>query len=419
MVRYIHCSPRAGRSGTKSVCRPVHWLGVYPGTQKHYIPQPYRHRLSSDILTFYCSLILADYGADVVRVDRPVSPFGPPRDTLCRHKRSVIVDLKNAQSRHAFLELVKVADVLIDPYRPGVMSRLGLGPSDLRQINPNLIYAHLHGFRPDGIYGARAGHDINYLAVSGVLGLFGRKGEVPSPPANILGDFAGGGLVCVVGILMALMHRIRQKTTTAGGSGSGSGSGQVVTANMVDGTAYLATFARQQLGHENWDRPRGENLLDGAAPFYEVYATKDDRFVAVGAQEPQFYKALLDGLGLEASKMPPQWERQHWPDTKKLFASLFRGRTMREWREVFDSVDACVTPVLNMDETEQPLKTLVELSESPGLDVRDQDPYPELKKGEGAQDVLREWVPNAVTHGSIEIHPESGFLVAVKPRAKL
>jgi len=343
----------------------------------------------------FAGLVLADYGADVVRVDRLVTPFGPPRDTLCRRKRSVVVDFKSPGSRLAFLELVKVADVLIDPYRPGVMNRLGLGPNVLCALNPRLVYAHLHGFRPGGLYGTRAGHDINYLAAAGILSLLGRKDETPAPPANILGDFAGGGLVCVTGILMALMHR------------QVSGKGQVVTANMVDGSAYLATFARQQLGRQNWDRPRGENLLDGAAPFYEVYATKDDRFVAVGAQEPQFYQALLKGLGLEMALLE-QWDRAHWPATKERFADRFRQKTMDEWRAIFDGVDACVTPVWTMGETEQPHAPLVELSDSPSLDVAVQEDFPELKKGEGCTEVLREWVPGC--KGLIDVDGDSKLL---------
>lgn len=292
-----------------------------------------------------------------------------------------MIDLKSPSSRDAFLTLVKVADVLIDPYRPGVMSRLGLGPERLTKLNPRLIYAHLHGFRPDGMYGQAAGHDLNYLAVSGILSIVGRKNEKPSPPANILGDFAGGGLVCVTGILFALLHR------------HSTGRGQVVTTNMVDGSAYLATFPRQQHGHQNMDRPRGENLLDGAAPFYEVYETKDGRFVAVGAQEPQFYAQLLHGLGLGKRKLPEQWDRTHWPAMKSRFEGIFKSKTMNEWRAVFDGTDGCVSPVLQWDEVEKPYKPLVELSESPSLDVSVQEDFPEVKKGEGCSEVLKEWVP--------------------------
>jgi alpha-methylacyl-CoA racemase len=352
----------------------------------------------------FAGLILADYGATVVRVDRTFNVFGPPRDTLCRRKRSVVIDLKNASSRRVFLELVKVADVLIDPYRPDVMARLGLGPETLCRLNDRLIYAHLYGFRPDGVYGTRAGHDINYLAVAGILSILGRRDENPTPPANILGDFAGGGLVCVAGILFALIHR---QTT---------GKGQVVSVNMVDGSAYLATFMRQQQGHENNDRPRGENLLDGAAPFYEVYKTSDDRFVAVGAQEPQFYELLLKGMGLDANAMPAQWDRNSWPRTKALFANVFRQKTRDEWQAIFDGTDACVSPVLDMDETEQPFKPLVELSASPSLDVSVQESYPELKKGEGGEGVLNEWMPHA--KDLVDIDPSSKLLT-MRHAAKL
>lgn len=345
----------------------------------------------------FLSLVLADYGASVVRIDRPVAPFGPPRDTLCRHKRSIVIDFKKEPSRHAFLEFVKQADILIDPYRPGVMDRLGLGSNVLRELNPRLIYAHLYGFRPDGKYGLRAGHDINYLAVSGVLSLLGRKDEVPAPPSNVLGDFAGGGLVCVTGILLALTRR------------SITGKGQVVTANMVDGTTYLATFLRQQKGHQNMDKPRGENLLDGAAPFYEVYRTKDERFVAVGAQEPQFYAELLAGLKLDSKNMPAQWDRTQWPRTKQLFARIFREKTIQEWTEIFDHTDGCVSPVLHMEEIEKPFRPLVELSESPSLDVAVQEEYPELKRNEGWEEAVREWIPHM--NGRIKLDAQAQLLV--------
>lgn len=369
----------------------VDWLQVHlQGTVTRTTYQARDLQLTHD------RVVLADYGADVVRVDRLVTPFGPPRDTLCRRKRSVVVDLKSPESRLAFVELVKVADVLIDPYRPGVMDRLGLGPKVLCAMNPRLIYAHLHGFRPAGLYGARAGHDINYLAAAGILSLVGRRDETPSPPANILGDFAGGGLVCVTGILLALMHR------------QISGKGQVVTANMVDGSAYLATFARQQLGRQNWDRPRGENLLDGAAPFYEVYRTKDDRFVAVGAQEPQFYKSLLQGLGVDEQEMREQWDRTHWHATKERFKDLFMEKTLDQWCAIFDHVDACVTPVLTMDEIERPLAPLVDLSDSPSRDVATQESYPELKRGAGSAQVLHEWIPKS--EDSIDIDSVSQML---------
>lgn len=287
--------------------------------------------------------------------------------------------------------------MVIDPYRPGVTTRLGIGPKFLCSLNPRLIYAHTLGYRPDGKYGMRAGHDINYLSMSGILSIIGRKDEVPSPPANILGDFAGGGHVCVTGILLALLRR------------HVTGKGQVVTANMVDGSGYLGTFMRQQAGHKNMDRPRGENLLDGAAPFYEVYRTKDDRFMAVGAQEPLFYQHLLEGLGLDQEKSPPQWDRTQWPQVKELFAKTFSQKTMQEWQHIYEHTDACVTPVLTFDEVEKPLCPLVELSESPSLDVSIQEDYPELKKGTRSKEVLQEWVP--LICNQINIDPKSKLLI--------
>ncbi|ETN36792.1 uncharacterized protein HMPREF1541_09070 [Cyphellophora europaea CBS 101466] len=329
----------------------------------------------------FAGLILADYGCDVVRVDRPGEVFGP-KDSLVRGKRSIVIDLKSDSSRNVFLRLANAADIVIDPYRPGVLDRLGVGANVLCASNPRLIYAQLSGYRADSlVYGQRAGHDINYLGVSGVLSLFGRKNEAPAPPGNILGDFAGGGHVLVTGILLALIHR------------SSTGRGQVVRANMVDGAAYLATMPRQHLTQPAWNRPRGENLLDGAAPFYEVYKTADDRYITVGAQEPQFYAQLLTGLGMNSSELPDRNERTNWPALKTIFANKFKQKTLAEWRAIFDHTDACVAPVLHMDETESPHKPLVELSESPSLDISEQQLFPQLSKNHGAGNLLREWLP--------------------------
>ncbi|KAK5045112.1 hypothetical protein LTR84_010260 [Exophiala bonariae] len=346
----------------------------------------------------FAGLVLADYGADVVRVDRPTEAFGP-QDTLCRGKRSVIVDLKAEASRKAFICLADVADIIIDPYRPGVMDRLGAGSAVLCQRNPRLIYAHIYGFRPDNssIYAQRAGHDINYLAVSGVLSLFGRKDEVPAPPANILADFAGGGLVCVVGILLAVLQR------------SLTGRGQVVSANMTDGTSFLATFARQQLSTPNWNQPRGHNLLDGGAPFYEVYETLDGRYMAVGAQESRFYRTLLEGLGLDYSKLPDQWDRKSWPTMKRIFEDKFRLRTQAAWRTIFDHTDSCVTPVLSTSEIEKPLQPLVALSECSNPRIELQEPFPLLQKGSGAAMVLSSWL-GTTGEASVRVDKHSGIL---------
>ncbi|OQU96503.1 hypothetical protein CLAIMM_02578 [Cladophialophora immunda] len=355
----------------------------------------------------FAGLILADYGADVVRVDRPFEVFGPPRDTLCRRKRSVVIDLKQEPRGGRSSSWSR---------SPTCSSTLtGRGSrhawvSARRRCAGSTRASSTRTCTGSGRTGstapARPRHQLPRAA--GILSVLGRRDENPAPPANILGDFAGGGLVCVAGILMALLHR------------HASGRGQLVAANMVDGAAYLATFMRQQQGHANNDRPRGENLLDGAAPFYEVYRTRDARFVAVGAQEPQFYHNLLAGLGLadggSTEKLPEQWDRTAWPRMKELFARTFAQKTMREWAAVFDSVDACVTPVLNMDETEAPFRPLVELSDSPSLDVHVQESYPELKKGAGSEEVLREWIP--WSKASIHTDPSSKLL-SMRREAKL
>ncbi|KAK7545142.1 CoA-transferase family III domain-containing protein [Phyllosticta citribraziliensis] len=224
----------------------------------------------------FAGLLLADYGAEVIRIDRAAAPStaGPPPaptpDQLTRRKTSISVDLKSSGGVALIKALIPHVDVVIDPYRPGVLEAAGLCPTAvLRSLNPRLIVARMTGFRRDGKYAAMAGHDINYLAVAGVLGMLGRRGEKPYAPGNILGDFAGGGAVCFVGILLALLERMR------------SGLGQVVEANMVDGSAFMATFPRLAMRGPMWDRERGDNVLDGGCPYYDTYETKDGKFMAV------------------------------------------------------------------------------------------------------------------------------------------
>lgn len=254
-------------------------------------------------------------------------------------------------------------------------------------------------------YGERAGHDINYLAVSGILSLLGRKGEKPAPPANILADMAGGGLVCLTGILLALSYR------------QISGEGQLVQVNMVDGSSFLATFPRQHLTQPEWNRPRGENLLDGAAPFYEVYATEDDRFVAVGSQEPRFYDHLISGLGFDKSAIPDRETGNNWPTLKELFAARFESR---QWKsgEPCSIIDmACVTPVLHTSEVEGPHQPLVHLAASPSRDVSIQDSFPQLERGEGSNGVLYEWLPGSCKDNVITYNTTG--VSCLLPRAKL
>jgi alpha-methylacyl-CoA racemase len=215
-------------------------------------------------------MLLADYGATVLRLDRPSPNAQPTSDQLTRRKTSIAVDLKSPAAIALVKKLLPNVDVVIDPFRPGVLEKLGLSPQDvLLKINPRLIVGRMTGFRRDGKYSMMAGHDINYIAVSGVLSLFGRKGEKPYPPGNVVGDFAGGGAMCFLGILLALLAREK------------SGHGQVVEANMVDGSAALATMPRLGLKTEVWRRARGTNMLDGGAPFYDTYETKDGRYMAV------------------------------------------------------------------------------------------------------------------------------------------
>lgn len=286
----------------------------------------------------FAAALLADMGADVVRVDRPGprSPFGS--SLLDRGKRSVTADLKTGEGVELVLRLVGAADVLIEGFRPGVAEKLGVGPDDCLARRPSLVYGRMTGYGQDGPLSERAGHDINYIAISGALSRIGRAGAPPTPPLNLVGDFGGGSMVLLFGILCAL-HESRS-----------TGRGQVVDASMVEGAALLMLpfFAnRDQAG------PRGTTLLDSGAPFYDCYETADGRFVAVGAIEPQFYAQLVAGLGLDPACLPPQMDTSSWPEVKDRFAAVFRTRTRNEWEEVFAGTDACVTPVLELSEVDR------------------------------------------------------------------
>jgi alpha-methylacyl-CoA racemase len=283
----------------------------------------------------YCGMILADFGAEVIRVDRVGAQS---MDLLARGKRSVGVDLKKPKGVETVLRLVDKADVLLEPFRPGVMEKLGLGPEVACGRNPRLVYARLTGYGQTGPYASMAGHDIDYIAISGMLSTIGRRGERPVAPINLLGDFAGGGMLCALGIVLALVERAR------------SGKGQVVDAAMVDGAAYLGTFLYKFRALGMWSDERGTNLLDGGAPFYETYRTKDGKYMAVGAIESQFYDVLLRGLGLDPAAMPHQMDKSHWQETARKFAEIFAGKTRDEWCAVFDGTDACVAPVLGIGE---------------------------------------------------------------------
>jgi len=289
----------------------------------------------------HACMVLADLGADVVRVERPAGSLdltGGKPDPLLRGRRSVAADLKTEAGRELVLRLAAKADVLVEGLRPGVAERLGVGPEACAERNPRLVYGRMTGWGQDGPLAKRAGHDINYLSLTGVLHAIGRAGERPVPPLNLVGDFGGGSMFLVAGVLAALWERER------------TGLGQVVDAAMVDGAGVLAQMMWALRGLGSWADERGTNLLDGGAPFYDTYVCADGRYVAVGALEPQFYAAFLAGLGLSAEDLPPQLDRDGWPTLRATFTRAFLGRTRDEWAKLFDGTDACVTPVLAPDE---------------------------------------------------------------------
>jgi alpha-methylacyl-CoA racemase len=291
----------------------------------------------------FCAMMLADMGAEVVRIDRvsgrkhPIDG-DPLLDVSARGRKSVALDLKKPEALATVLRLCSHVDGLIEGYRPGVMERLGLGPEQCLAANPRLVYGRMTGWGQDGPLSHLAGHDINYLAISGSLHMFGRAEERPGTPLNLVADMGGGGLMLAFGMTCALLERVK------------SGRGQVVDAAMVEGAAVLATAIYAQKAMGWWRSERGSNLLDSGAHFYEVYETSDGCYMAVGSIEPQFYALLLEGLGLDPASLPQQFDRASWPSMKQRFAEIFRTRTRDEWTRVFADTDACVTPVLAPDE---------------------------------------------------------------------
>lgn len=287
----------------------------------------------------HAAMILGDLGADVVRVERPPK-FGnePSKDTMLRNRRSVTADLKSDEGRELVLALVAKADVLIEGFRPGVTERLGLGPEDCAKVNDRLIYGRMTGWGQDGPRALQAGHDINYISLNGVLHSIGRKGERPVPPLNLAGDFGGGSLFLLVGILSALWER------------QSSGKGQVIDAAMVDGASMLGAMMWSFRSQGLWSDERGVNMLDTGAPYYDTYTCADGRHVAVGAIEPQFYAELLAKLGLDAAELPAQNDVSRWPELRERFTEAFAAHDREHWAGVFAGSDACVTPVLSFGE---------------------------------------------------------------------
>ena len=292
----------------------------------------------------FAGMLLADMGADVLVVDRPAATdLGLERKrseaVMMRGKRSVTLDLKQNSSREIALQLIGRADALIEGMRPGVMEKLGLGPDAALTRNPRLVYGRMTGWGQDGPLAARAGHDINYIALAGVLHAIGRKGEAPVPPLNLVGDFGGGGMLLGFGVACGLLEAQR------------SGKGQVIDAAMVEGASLLAAMFAGFLHSKQFSEARGENILDTGAPWYNVYETKDGKYVSIGSIETRFFEELIRKLKLE--NVPPQNDRARWPQMKALFAQAFRAKTRDEWCKVFEGSDACFAPVLSWSEAKR------------------------------------------------------------------
>jgi alpha-methylacyl-CoA racemase len=341
----------------------------------------------------FAGMLLADMGADVLIVDRPA---GGDRglnierryDVMARGKRSVVLDLKNPSSRDIVFELLARADVLLEGMRPGAMERLGLGPDAALQANPRLVYGRMTGWGQDGPLAPRAGHDINYIALAGVLNAFGRKGEAPVPPLNLVGDYGGGGMFLALGVACALLEA------------RGSGKGQVIDAAMIDGAALLAANFPGLVAAGRWSEQRGENALDTGAPWYDVYETKDGKYVSIGAIEARFYDELLARLGLPAMK---QHDRAGWAGMRNRFREAFRSKTRDEWCSVFEGSDACFAPVLSFSEARGHPHSVARKSHL----VQDQVPQPAPaprfsrtpggvrrappERGQGGREALADW----------------------------
>jgi alpha-methylacyl-CoA racemase len=286
----------------------------------------------------HAAMILGDLGADVVRVDRPTATNGAIKDAMLRNRRSVTADLKSDEGRQFVLDLVAKADVLIEGFRPGVTERLGLGPDDCAKVNEKLVYARMTGWGQDGPRALQAGHDINYISLNGLLHAIGRKGERPVPPLNLAGDFGGGSMFLLLGILSALWER------------QTSGKGQVVDAAMIDGSSVLIQMMWAFRAQGLWSDERGANMLDTGAPYYDTYETADGKYFAIGAIEPQFYAELLAKLGLDASTLPAQNDMSRWEELRTAFTEVFKTKDRDEWTAVFVGSDACATPVLAFGE---------------------------------------------------------------------
>lgn len=291
----------------------------------------------------FAGMLLSDMGAEVLRIDR-VSPsgLGIKKDAIYnvtdRGRKSICVDIKSKEGLNVVLDLVSKADALIEGYRPGVMERLGVGPDKVMSLNPRIVYGRMTGMGQSGPMSNIVGHDINYLAMSGALSMLGRKTSPPAVPLNLVADLGGGALYLCIGILAALLEAKE------------SGEGQVVDAAMSDGVTSLLSTYYGLFASGQWTSQRESNFLDGGAPWYNVYETKDNQYVAVGAVEEKFYSNLLKCMGFDKDELPPQYEKESWPKLKNLFEDRFKSKTLAEWELVMSGHDACFSPVLSLDE---------------------------------------------------------------------
>ena len=344
----------------------------------------------------FAGMMLADMGADVLLVDRPADSqlgFGRERrfDVMLRGRRSLVLDLKSAAGVTAALRLCEKADALIEGFRPGVMERLGLGPGVVHARNPRLVYGRMTGWGQSGALAERAGHDIDYIALAGVLHGIGRANGAPVPPLNLVGDFGGGGMLLAFGIACGVIEA------------RASGRGQVVDAAMIDGAAILATMFSGLIAAGHWRDERGVNVLDSGAPWYDVYETRDGLHMAVGAIEPKFYAELLERLGLDASLRATQSDRSTWVALRTQLAARFRERTRAEWTAIFEGSDACVAPVLTFAESRAHPQVVARagsvevdgiaqpapaprFARTPGAATR-----PPPQRGAGGSEALRDW----------------------------
>ena len=295
----------------------------------------------------FCGMLLADLGADVIRISRKDAQGMENKfDIHNRSKRTITADLKNKESVDEILKLIGQVDVVFEGFRPGVMEKLGLGPDVCLKINPKLIYGRMTGWGQEGPMSKMAGHDINYISLTGALNEKKKKNSNPLPPLNLIGDYGGGGMHLAFGIVSGLIHSLR------------TGEGQIVDSTMVDGALSLMSFfySLKEMGH--WDDQRESNLLDGHAHFYDTYMCADNKYIAIGSIEPQFYKELLDKLEIDDQRFLDQYNKDLWPELKNLIASKVILKTRSEWEDIFSGTDACVTPVLNMSEAQQNIHNL-------------------------------------------------------------